>query len=288
MQESITLQVNQLLQRAEANDYDTVLTSYPQYSSQEVATVAEFLRNNDIYNVALVLYQHLLQQQDTADFHYGIGQYYGKNYQYQPAFTHLEKAFQLQPDRTEGANYYAYILERNALMDQANHWYQIVLSNGYDSDLWTLSHYAYFLEKYGQPTAAEQVYQTVLHRNPAYTWAVKRYALFLLKQNQPDRKLNYLEYLIIRGDAVEYEAYRRSLEYDQLALPFQTLLDLFDYFWRYLLPGQSNSEQRAAYEAKARQLKDSIHRDFDDLNELLAANQESLATWQQMIKLLVK
>lgn len=300
------MQSTTLMELVDAKEHTAILNVYQDYPIDTIAKVADVLRDRDIYNVALPLYEYLLQRQEIADFYYGIGQCYGKAYQPEKSLTYLKKAFELQPDRTEGTNYYAYILERNLQMDLAEQWYEISLNNIYADDLWTLSHYAYFLEKYHKPNAAERTYQDVLQRDPTYTWAMKRYALFMLKQNQPDRslefmqtaieqysknpfvQLNYLEYLIICGDGANYESHLRSLDYPQLVLPFQTLLDLFDYFWRYLLQGGSNPEKLAAYYQKVATLKDSIHRDFDDLNELLIANNGDLATWQQMTHLLVK
>ncbi len=295
-----------LMQLVEAKEHNALLNVYQDYPIDTIAEVAHFLRDQDLYKVALPLYHYLLQRQEISDFYYGIGQCYGKAYQYQEAHTYLQRAFELQCDRTEGTNYYAYILERNFQMDQAEKWYQKALTNGYADDLWTLSHYAYFLEKYHKLDVAEQTYQEVLQRNPTYTWAMKRYALFLLNQNQPDRslelmqaaiaqypknpfvQLNYLEYLILRGDGDGYAEHLRSLDYPQLVLPFQTLIDLFNYFWHYLLPKQSNSEKLTAYQQKVQLLKDSIHRDFDDLNQLLVANNGDSDTWQQMTQLLVK
>lgn len=300
------MQSTTLMELVDAKEHAAILNVYQDYPIATIAKAADTLRDRDIYNVALPLYEYLLQRQEMADFYYGIGQCYGKAYQHETSLTYLQKAFEQQPDRTEGTNYYAYILEKNLQMEQAEEWYQISLNNIYADDLWTLSHYAYFLEKYHKLDAAEYAYQNVLQRDPTYTWAMKRYALFMLKQNQPERsrefmqsaiaqysknpfvQLNYLEYLIISGDSVTYELHLRSLDYPQLVLPFQTLLDLFDYFWRYLLQGRSNPEKLAAYHAKVATLKDSIHRDFDDLNELLIANHGDLATWQQMTHRLVK
>jgi tetratricopeptide (TPR) repeat protein len=304
--QSNTIQSTSLLEMAHTKAFDTILNVYQEHSIEAIVEVADFLRHQDTFNIALPLYQYLLQQQETADFYYGIGQCYGKAYQYEIALTYLKKAFELQNDRLEGANYYAYILERNLLMDQAEHWYQKALSTDYANDLWTLSHYAYFLEKNHKAALAEQAYQAVLNRNPNYTWATKRYALFLLKQNQLERslqlmqtaieqypnnpfvQLNYLEYLIIREDAIAYEAHLQSLDYPNLVLPFQVLIDLFGYFQRYLLQKTANLEKLVAYQKKAQSLKETIHRDFDDLNQLLAENNGDLATWQQMTQLLVK
>ncbi len=300
------MQSTTLMELVDAKEHHTILNVYQDYPIDMIAQAAEVLRDRDFYNIALPLYQYLLQRQEMAEFYYGIGQCYGKAYDCETSLTYLRQAFQLQPDRTEGTNYYAYILEKNLLMDQAEQWYHKALSNGYADDLWTLSHYAYFLEKNHQLNAAEHTYQDVLQRNPTYTWAMKRCALLMLKRNQPDRsvdlmktaieqhpknpfvQLNYLEYLIICGDGATYEAHLRSLDYPQLVLPFQTLIDLFDYFWRYLLQGHSNPEKLIAYQQKVAALKDSIHRDFDDLNELLITNDGDLETWKQMTHLLVK
>jgi hypothetical protein len=266
--------------------------------------VADFLREEDVYNVALSLYHYLLKQQEASDYHFGIGQCYGKTYQYSLALWHLDKAFSLQPNRL-GANYYAYILERNLQMKLANQWYKEAINNGYEQDLWTLSHYAYFLEKYNQASLAESYYQKVLNLNPAYTWAIKRYALFLLNTGReqeseqlmqtallqfpknPFVKLNYLEYLIIRRLDPEYERYLSDLDYDHAPFPFQVLVDLLDYFWRYLLLGKSDAQTVQAYEQKASQLQDSIHRDFDDLNQVLLSQNGDLAEWQRLSKLLL-
>jgi tetratricopeptide (TPR) repeat protein len=295
-----------LMDLAQAKEYEKILDVHQQYPMESVASVADFLRNEDIYNVAMTLYQYLLEQKEAPDFHYGIGQCYGKNYDYDKSIFHLQKAFAPGEDRTEGSNYYAYILERKFLMDEAYEWYQKALKSGYDNDLWTLSHYAYFLEKYNKKEEAKKAYEDVLTINPAYTWAVKRYAIFLLKENQPEQsmklmrdaldkfpnnpfvKLNYLEYLIIRGMTDEYNEYFQSMGYEKSPLPFQVLVDLFDYFERYLINGKSDEQKVKAYEEKAKKLKDSIHRDFDDLNEILIAKNGDMTEWKRLIQFLLK
>jgi hypothetical protein len=295
---------NKLLELAHDKNYQQILENHQQYPLETVTEVANFLRDEDVYNVALSLYRYLLKQQEASDYHFGIGQCYGKIYDYNLALWHLNKAFILQPNRRE-ANYYAYILERNLQMEQAKKWYKRALKNENKQDLWTLSHYAYFLEKYGQERLAESYYQKVLNLNPAYTWAIKRYALFLLNTGRqqeskkimlisllqfpqnPFVKLNYLEYLIIRRLDKGYEKYLDSLDCDRAPLPFQVLVDLLDYFWRYLLQGKSNAQKVQAYEQKASQLQDSIHRDFDDLNQMLIEQNGDIAEWQRLIKLLL-
>jgi len=294
-----------LIELAQSKEYEEILDVYQQHPIEAVAEVADFLRNQDIYNVSMTLYQYLLEQQESADFHYGLGQCYGKIYDYETSFFHLQQAFEPEQDRTEGANYYAYILERKLLMDRAYEWYQKALKSGYDNDLWTLSHYAYFLEKYNKKAEAKQAYEDVLTINPAYTWAVKRYAIFLLKENEleqsmqlmrgaldkfpnnPFVKLNYLEYLIIREMTDEYEEYLQNIGYEKSPLPFQVLIDLFDYFFRYLINGKSDAQKVKAYEEKVKGLKDSVHRDFDDLNEILVAKNGDMTEWKRLIQFLI-
>lgn len=296
---------NQLLELARDKQYQQILENHPQYSLETVTEVADFLRDQDAYNVAMSLYRYLLKQAEISDYHYGIGQCYGKIYNYRLALWHLEKAFTLQPNRS-GVNYYAYILERNFQMPKAKKTYRQALMNGYDGDLWTLSHYAYFLEKYGQKTLAKSYYKKVLSLNPAYTWAIKRYALCLLNEGKiqqsmelmqtslqhfpknPFVKLNYLEYLIIRGLDAEYESYLASLDYEHAPLPFQVLVDLFDYCWRYLIRGEFDLDKEIAYAQKADQLEDSIHRDFDDLNQIIADNKGDLTEWLRLIDFLLR
>lgn len=297
---------NALMDLAQSKEYEKILDVYQQQPLESVSKVADFLRDEDVYNVAMALYQYLLEQKETADYHYGIGQCYGKIYDYDTSLFHLKKAFESTENRTEGANYYAYILERKQMMDQAYEWYQKALKSGYENDLWTLSHYAYFLEKYNKTEEAKKAYEDVLTRNPAYTWAVKRYAIFLLNENEPEQsmklmqdtlekfpknpfvKLNYLEYLIIRGMADEYNEYFQAMGYEQSPLPFQVLVDLFDYFWRYLINGKSDAEKVKAYEEKAKSLKDSVHRDFDDLNEILASKNGDMTEWKRLISFLLQ
>ena len=106
--------------------------------------------------------------------------------------------------------------------------------------------------------------------------------------NNPFVKLNYLEYLIIREMADKYEEYLQNIGYEKSLLPFQVLIDLFDYFFRYLINGKSNILKVKAYEEKVKQLQDSIHRDFDDLNEMLIAKNGNMTEWKRLIQFLVK
>lgn len=295
---------NKLLQLAEDKKFKEVLDKHQQYSLEDIAEAANFLREKDFYKTAIPLYSSLLEINQASDYHFGIGQCYGKSYNYSLSMWHLEKAFSLKEMRT-GANYYAYILEKNYQNDQANEWYEKALKNGDSCDLWTLSHYAYFLEKDKQKDKAKEYYEQVLRLDPAYTWAIKRYALFLLNEKQTQQslevmetalekfpknlfvKLNYLEYLIIRGMDRQYELYLDSLDYDSAPLPFQVLIDLLDYFWRYLLRGQSNVEKTKLYELKTSKLKNSVHRDFDDFNQMLSGKNGDLTEWMRLVQLLI-
>jgi tetratricopeptide (TPR) repeat protein len=293
------------IELARSREPQRILKRYQNDSIEKIAEIAELLCQQDYYRAALLLYQRLLQQQKSSDYYYGLGLCYGKLYNYLEALEHLDWAFALQKERTEGAYYYAYILERNLQMDRAYEWYQKALFCGYDRDLWTLSHYAYFLEKYGQKERAEELYQQILINNSAYTWTLKRYALFLLEQNKPEQsmelmqnalsqfpnnlfvKLNYLEYLIIRGMTTEYENYLNVVNYENSPLPFQILVDLFNYFLHYLLQHKSDTQKLQVYQEKTKRLQKSIHRDFDDLKKILISNKGNLVEWQQVTEILL-
>jgi hypothetical protein len=295
---------NKLLELVEKREYTTVLNEYQKHSLENIAEAADFLREKNFFKVAVPLYSFLLKKDCASDYHFGIGQCYGKSYDYGLSLWHLEKAFSLHKERS-GANYYAYILERNSQNGQAGKWYEKALSNGYEHDLWTLSHYAYFLEKNNQKDQATHYYQQVLEMNSAYTWAIKRYALFLFKESYVQQslellqtalkefpqnlfiKLNYLEYLIICGMDRQYKLYLESLNYESYPLPFQVLVELIDYFSEYLLQGLSSIEKAKSYQQKANQLKDSIHRDFDDFTQILAVKNGDLIEWMRLIQLLI-
>jgi tetratricopeptide (TPR) repeat protein len=305
LKNQIEIMENRLLDLACDKNYQQILDNYQDYSLDSIAEVADFLREKGIYKVAISLYGYLLQKNETADYHFGVGQCYGKAYNYSTALQHLDKAFLLQENHS-GASYYAYILEKNSYMVRAEKWYEQSLKNELDIDLWTLSHYAYFLEKCKQKLLAKSYYEKVLKLNPIHTWTIKRYSLFLLKEGQeqqslelmesalrrfpenPFVKLNYLEYLIICNKENRYELYLKSLDYKNTPLPFQVLVDLLDYFWRYLLRGKSDTARIRDYEQKAKKLKDSIHRDFDDLNQVLTEKNGDLDQWIQLIKLLLQ
>lgn len=296
---------NALIELAAEKKYKDILCVYQQYSIESVAKVADFLQDEQVYKVAIPLYQYLLKQKEAADLHYSIGKCYGKIHVYEASLFHLNKAFEPEDDRREGANYYAYILGRNRLMDRAYEWYHKAFKSGYKNDIWTLAHYAYFLEKYNKTEEAKKVYEDVITRNPAYSGAVKRYAIFLLKENEPEQsmklmqgllekyqnnsfvKLNHLEYLIIRGVADEYDEYFKIIRYEQSPLILQVGVDLLDYFWRYLINGKSDAQKVKDYERKVKFIKDSFRRDFDDLNEILAAKNGDIAEWKRLTKLLV-
>ena len=295
-----------LLQLAQDRKFDDLRRHFHDGDLESVFEVAEYLREEDLYQLAIELYEHLLPKEDSARIHFGVGQCYGKIYDYDTALRHLRRAFELEPDRESGTHYYAYILERRELMEEADRWYRKALEGRYGEDLWTLSHYACFLEKAGRGDEAHAAYEDVLERNPGYTWAVKRFAIFLLDRGDAERslelmrgaldafpdapfvKLNYLEYLILREEADAYERYHRELEGQSPAPWFPVVVDLLDYFCRYLLKGSSDLERAAAFERAAQALTDSVHRDFDDLNRLLASKGGDLAEWSRLVGLLLK
>ena len=294
-----------LMQLAEQKNFDGVLAGFRQHPPDEVLAVADRLREDDIYNVAIELYQWLLDQGDSADAHFGIGQCYGKIYDYDAALAHLDKAFADDPERSDGASYYAYILERHGRMEDADRWYRQALAGVETDDLWARSHYAWFLEKWGRTDDAARAYDDVLERNPSYTWAVKRYASMLDRLGDPKRAktllgdaverapqnrfaaLNYLEYLLLTDDD-EYVSFRASLDPSDGPAWYPVMLDLFDYYRDHLLPARPDPERLAAWEASADALTDSVHRDFDDLTAKLEERGGDLETWRHMVQVLLK
>jgi tetratricopeptide (TPR) repeat protein len=295
----------ELMALAERKDFDGVLATFREQPPAEVQAVADQLREDDIYNVAIELYKWLLEQGDSADAHFGIGQCYGKIYDYDAALTHLDQAFAADPERSDGASYYAYILERHGRMDDADRWYRQALEGAEADDLWARSHYAWFLEKWGRTDDAGRAYEDVLERNPAYTWAVKRYAAMLhglgeeeraksllrdsAEQNPGNRfaALNYLEYLLLTEDD-EYVAFRQSLDPPEGPPWYPVMLELYDYYREHLLPGRPDPDRLAAWEAQADALKDSVHRDFDDLTAKLEDQGGDVGTWKRQVQLLLK
>jgi tetratricopeptide (TPR) repeat protein len=295
-----------LVELATAGDLAGVAAAYKEASPEDVKAAAEVLREADAYKAAIELYSWLLASgagQNDPDVHFGIGQCYGKSYDFAAALTHLRRAFDADPSRVRGANYYAYTLERNEQWDEAGTWYRVALTNpvGGPEDLWTGSHYCWYLEKVGRPEEARAEYEAFLKKHPSYTWAVKRYALLLRRLGDrkgaeaavraavarmpasPFPKLNLLEFLLLDG---QEEAYRATLadlgDRSQLPLPVQVTLDLFEW-WQCPSP-----EATATLEGKAAQLPESVHRDFDDLTEALAARAVAATEWARLLQLLLK
>ena len=295
----------ELMRLAQDKEFTEVLTRFRQSPPDEVLAVADWLREEDIYNVAISLYTWLLEVDRSAAAEFGVGQCYGKVYEYDKALVHLDRAFADEPERSDGAGYYAYILERHERMDDADRWYRRALDGAERDDLWTRSHHAWFLEKWGRTDDACRAYEDVLERNPAYTWAVKRYALLLLRLGDHDRAkalmhaaiekapgnrfaaLNYLEFLLFTDDP-EYTDFRASLDLAGGPPWYPVVVELYDYYRDCLLTGRPDLERRAAFEAAADALTDSVHRDFDDLTAKLADRGGDVSAWRELIARLLK
>src|ERR1700757_4318533 len=91
---------SELMTLAQEKQFDEVLARFRDYPPDEVLRVADWLREDDIYNVAIDLYQWLLDRDESAAAHFGIGQCYGKIYDYGKALDHLDKAFESDPERS--------------------------------------------------------------------------------------------------------------------------------------------------------------------------------------------
>lgn len=298
-------QTTELMRLAREKQFDEVLARFRESSPDDVLAVADWLREDDIYNVGIELYTWLLDVDESPAVHFGIGQCYGKIYEYDKALGHLDQAFAQDPDRSEGASYYAYILERHERMEDANRWYRQALDGAEADDLWARSHYAWFLEKWGKTDEASRAYEDVLRRNPAYTWAVKRYALLLLALGDPDRAkalnreaiaaapgnrfaaLNFLEFLLLTDDP-DYPEFRASLDPGDGPPWYPVVVELYDYYRDCLLPSRPDPERRKAFDGAADALKDSVHRDFDDLTAKLDERGGDVGAWREMIGRLLK
>ena len=82
---------SELMTLAREKEFDEVVARFRDFPPDEVLAVADWLREEDIYNVAIELYRWLLELQETPDAHFGIGQCYGKIYDYDRALTHLDR-----------------------------------------------------------------------------------------------------------------------------------------------------------------------------------------------------
>jgi tetratricopeptide (TPR) repeat protein len=298
-------QTTELMRLAREKQFDEVLARFRESSPDEALAVADWLREDDIYNVAIELYAWLLDVQESPAVHFGIGQCYGKIYEYDKALGHLDQAFEQDQQRSEGASYYAYILERHERMEDADRWYRQALDGAETDDLWARSHYAWFLEKWGKTDDACRAYDDVLERNPAYTWAVKRYALLLLALGDHDRAkalmrqaietapgnrfaaLNFLEFLLLTDDP-DYAEFRASLDLGEGPPWYPVVVELYDYYRDCLLASRPDPERRKAFDASAAALKDSVHRDFDDLTAKLDERGGDVGAWREMIGRLLK
>jgi tetratricopeptide (TPR) repeat protein len=305
MSSSVSPADSDLMRLAQEKAFEDVLAAFKERPPGEVLAVADWLREDDIYNVAIELYAWLLEVDPSAAAEFGIGQCYGKIYDYDKSLAHLDRAFEGDPERSDGASYYAYILERHERMEDADRWYRQALAGAEADDLWARSHYAWFLEKWGRDDDACNAFADVLERNPMYTWASKRYALLVERLGRHDdalavirapmeqapankfAALNYLEFLLISDDP-GYADFRASLDTAGAPAWYPVVVDLYDYYRDNLLPGNPDPERLEAIETAAGALKDSVHRDFDDLTAKLTAAGGDVDTWKREIQLLLK
>lgn len=297
--------MNNLMRLAENGEFGLVKERFRDRTAAEVLDVADRLRLNNAYQVAIELYQWLLDRHASPDVHFGLGQCHGKIAGYDAALAHLDTAFRADPGRDTGAGYYAYILERHDRMPEAEKWYLRALDGPEGDDLWTRSHYAWFLEKCDRTEDARTAYEDVLARDPAHTWSAKRYALLLralgddkgartllLRTMERARgdgtaALNYLEFLLL-SEHVEYDSFRATLDLDGGPASDAVVVHLFDYYRAHLLPRRPDPAVLARLEAAAAALTGTVHRDFDSLTELLAERNGDVRTWHLLLRRLTK
>jgi hypothetical protein len=99
--------------------------------------------------------------------------------------------------------------------------------------------------------------------------------------------LNFLEFLLLTDDR-EYAEFRASLDLDDGPAWYPVVVELYDYYRDCLLTSRPDPERREAFEASADALKDSVHRDFDDLTTKLAERGGDVGGWREMVGRLLK
>lgn len=271
----------------------------------EALATADLLRESAAYGVAIELYRWVLSRTESARARFGLGQSLGKSGDHAQALEHLERAFALEPERLQGAGYFAYILERRGRLREAGEWYERALAGPEADDLWVRSHHAWYVEKCGRTEDARAAYEDVLARNPQHTWTVKRYALMrrrlgdgegarALLQEAVERapgnryaEANLLEYLLLTRSP-DYPAQRTSLVTEGAPAWFGFLLELFDFCRDSLLPGRGDEERLARLRSLADALPATLHRDFDDLTALLEECGGDMGAWRDLLRRLVK
>ncbi|MBD3216484.1 MAG: hypothetical protein GF311_27975 [Candidatus Lokiarchaeota archaeon] len=204
------------------------------------------------------------------------------------------------------AGYYAYILEKNGRLDDACAQYRHALSTREHDSLWTQSHFAYCLEKAERFDEAERAYRAVLDRSPAYTWAVKRLACFLLRRSRhreslalhretlsryPDNMyahVNFLEYCLYWRSERSFQRHVAAMVGLSIPPKMEVVIALLRYFGFYLMYGRTEVAKRNACIRQCGNIDTTIHRDFDELDEMVAADKSCSLEWEQLKACLIK
>ena len=172
---------------AQERQFDEVLAQFRSSPPDEVLAVADWLREEDIYNVAIELYTWLLDVDQSAAAQFGMGQCYGKIYEYDKALDHLDLAFaRIRSAAREPATTPTSSSATSAWMTRiagiAKRWRaRSEKTCGHART----TRGSWRSGEDGRRRCA--AYEDVLERNPAYTWAVKRYAMLLLAIGERDR-----------------------------------------------------------------------------------------------------
>ena len=277
---------------------------------RQLVRAADSLRAQGYFRVPLVLYDAVLVADDkdeSARLGKGISE--GKLGRHSDARDTLRPLFTLHDKPRPQDGYWAYVLERTGDPEGATVWYERALAGLSADDPWVKGHYAYCLEKIGEIPEAHSAYCRVLAEHPGDSWARKRLALFswrlgssqaawqLLEEGKTDARgaamayLNAAEVALIMGDHPRSQRELGALRGLPSAGPAHRLLiDLLGWVGGGALSAEFEDANARYPELLARieALDVSVHRDFDDLGELVRAQRGDLQRWRALSTAFVK
>jgi len=279
-------------------------------SRRELVRAADSLRAQGYFRVPLALYDAVLGvDANDEDARLGKGISQGKLGRLSDARDTLRPLFMLSAKPRQHDGYWAYVLERTGDPDGATVWYERALAGLSADDPWVKGHYAYCLEKLGRIEEAHSAYCRVLAAHPQDSWARKRLALFsfrlgspgaawqLLEEGKVEARglamahLNAAEVALIMGDQDRARRELVALRALPSAGPAHRLLvGLLCWVGGPTLGAELEDVSANYHELLARveALDASVHRDFDDLGEVVRARRGDLQKWRALTAAFVK